>query len=149
MLFSAILSGQDGIGNTFNDRFIWNTFNEPNVYVLNAYILGNFPPKQKNYFRANRVLKLMGRAHDIVFALLKQTYKEKGVGISLNTAGFEGVNNLGKLPAAFTDWWFHKKAAKPFAQSDFWGISYYAHIPFTPKPLNYAEHPKQIGRSRD
>ena len=36
----------------FGDQvFIWNTFNEPNVYVLNAYILGNFPPRQKNYFR--------------------------------------------------------------------------------------------------
>ena len=55
----------------FGDLVVyWNTFNEPNVYALNAYLLGNFPPFKKSYSKANRVLRHMGRAHDIAVELL-------------------------------------------------------------------------------
>ena len=51
----------------------WNTFNEPNVYALNAYLLGNFPPKKKRqYATANLVLDNMGKAHDIAFAMIRE-----------------------------------------------------------------------------
>jgi beta-glucosidase len=115
----------------------WNTFNEPNVYAMNAFILGNFPPCQKGrYFTANRVLDNMGKAHDAAYHLLKKHLPEIPVGISFNTGWFEGANFLGKRVAAFVDWWFLERAARPFEQCDFWGLSYYAYMLFDPLPID-------------
>lgn len=128
------------------DTYLWNTFNEPNVYAMNAFMLGNFPPQKKSYFKANKAIKNMGKAHDIVYKLLKQNDKDKQVGISQNTAYFEGRGLLGKLPAKFTDWWFNDFAAEQFKQLDYWGISYYAHIPFTPSPVTEIDNPGELAK---
>ena len=41
----------------------WNTFNEPNVYVSNGYLMGNFPPfKKGRLLLARKVLKQMEKA---------------------------------------------------------------------------------------
>jgi beta-glucosidase len=114
----------------------WNTFNEPNVYAMNAYMLGNFPPRKKGrYATANRVLDNMGRAHDIAFAMIREK-SDAPIGISLNTACFKGLNLPGKLVAAFVRWWFMERAARPFQKCDFWGISYYAYMLFDPFPID-------------
>jgi beta-glucosidase len=114
----------------------WNTFNEPNVYAMNAFMLGNFPPaKNGRYFLANRVLDNMGTAHDIVFRMIREK-SDAPIGISLNTALFEGRRILGKLVAAFVDWWFMRRAARPFERCDFWGLSYYAYMIFNPLPVD-------------
>ncbi|MEL6968572.1 MAG: family 1 glycosylhydrolase [Bacteroidota bacterium] len=130
----------------------WNTFNEPNVYALNAYLLGNFPPFKKNYWKAGRVLKHMGHAHNVVVELLKVQYPKAPVGISFNTGWFEGLNFFGRLPARFMDWWFHVKAARHFEKVDFWGLSYYAYVPFDPLPVTEIDRPgrlKELGLPHD
>jgi beta-glucosidase len=120
----------------------WNTFNEPNVFALNAYVLGNFPPCRKLRFdQAHRVLKHMGKAHDIAYACIKQRFPTHPVGISLNTAWFEGLNLAGRAVAAFMDYWFHRYAARPFEQVDFWGLSYYAYVLFDPFPITEIDRP--------
>lgn len=124
----------------------WNTFNEPNVYALNGFLLGNFPPFRKKYAQANRVLRHMGKAHDIAYELIKERYPAAPVGISFNTAWFEGRSTLGRIPAALMDWWFHRKAARPFTKVDFWGLSYYAYIPFQPGPITEIDNPGQLAR---
>lgn len=131
-----------------NYVFNWNTFNEPNVYAANAYLLGNFPPFKKSYTKASLALKNLGRAHDIIYQLIKEQYPDVSVGISLNTAYFKGLNWLGKIPAWLADWWFHKKAANPFKQVDYWGLSYYAYVPFTPIPLTEIEYPGRLGQRK-
>jgi len=114
----------------------WNTFNEPNVYAMNAFLLGNFPPfKKGKYFLANRVLDNMGDAHEIARTMIREK-SEAPVGISLNTAWFEGVNWPGKRVAAFVRWWFMTRAARPFQKCDFWGLSYYAWMLFDPFPMD-------------
>jgi beta-glucosidase len=124
----------------------WNTFNEPNVYAMNAFILGSFPPKKKGrYFLANRVLDNMGKAHKIAFTLIREKYgKEKPIGISLNTAYFEAANSLGWVPAVFVRWWFMTRAARPFERCDFWGLSYYAHMLFDPMPIDAIDRPDAL-----
>lgn len=125
----------------------WNTFNEPNVYALNGFLLGNFPPRQKGrYFTANRVLDLMGYAHSIAYTLIREKYKDAPIGISLNTASFEGTNWPGKLVAAIARWWFHDRAARPFGKCDFWGLSYYALVLFDPRPLDAIHHAAALDR---
>ena len=122
----------------------FNTFNEPNVYALNAWALGNFPPFKKNILQANRALRYMGKAHDVLYDLLKEAYPVIPVGISFNTAWFKGANWLGKLPAALMDWWFLTKAARPFERVDFWGLSYYAYVLFDPLPVTEVERPGRL-----
>lgn len=126
--------------------FNWNTFNEPNVYAMNAYMLGNFPPQHKSFFQANRVLKHMGMAHDIVYELIKEKYPDHPIGISLNTAWFKPANILGQIPARFTDWWFHRFAAQFFEKVDYWGLSYYAYILFNPIAITEIDHPGKLAQ---
>ncbi|MCC7467178.1 MAG: family 1 glycosylhydrolase, partial [Saprospiraceae bacterium] len=124
----------------------WNTFNEPNVYAMNAFMLGNFPPAQRGrYFVANRVLDNMGTAHDIVFRMIREK-SDAPIGISLNTALFEGRGILGKLVAAFVDWWFIRRAARPFERCDFWGLSYYAYMIFNPMPVDAVTGKKTLDK---
>ncbi|MFZ4477880.1 MAG: family 1 glycosylhydrolase, partial [Saprospiraceae bacterium] len=123
---------------------LWNTFNEPNVYAMNAFMLGNFPPGKKGkYFLANRVLDNMGKAHDIAVIMLRDK-TDAPVGISLNTACFEGRGVLGKLVAAFVRWWFMTRAARPFERCDFWGLSYYAYMIFDPFPMDAITRKKDL-----
>lgn len=126
----------------------WNTFNEPNVYAMNAYFLGHFPPQVRSYKKANLVLRNLGIAHQVVYELIKQQNRDSLVGISLNTALFEGLNFLGRIPARLANWWFHKKAARPFRMVDFWGISYYAYVPFDPFPITEIDQPGKLDKLR-
>lgn len=124
----------------------WNTFNEPNVYAMNAYILGNFPPKKKGRYRtANRVLDHMGCAHDIAFSMIREK-SDAPIGISLNTGCFEGANLPGKVVASFVRWWFMVRAARPFQKCDFWGLSYYAYMVFDPFPINAVSRKNALER---
>lgn len=124
----------------------WNTFNEPNVYCLNAYITGDFPPQKKNYFSGNKAIGNMAICHNKTYDLLKQNDPNKPVGVSLNTALFEGLNPVGKLVAKFTDWWFINRSAALFKKVDYLGLSYYAHILFKPTALTAIDHKEELER---
>jgi len=124
--------------------FNWNTFNEPNVFCLNAYITGNFPPQKSNIFKGTRALKNMASAHNKLYVYIKNNHPNDPVGISLNTAFFEGLNFIGKQLARFTDWWFIKQTAGLFQQVDYLGISYYAHILFNPGAITEIDQPGQL-----
>lgn len=124
----------------------WNTFNEPNVYALNGFMVGHFPPFRRNYFAASRVIDMMGKAHDIVYEVIKARYPNAPIGISLNTGWFDGQNWLGNLAAKFMDWWFHWRTAKRFEKVDYWGVSYYAYIPFKPGPITEIDNPGELAK---
>ena len=142
---SAFVDYASQCANHFGEfTFSWNIFNEPNVYALNGYVTGDFPPHKKNIFQAGKVLKFMGKAHDIVYDVLKQKYPDLPVGISFNTCYFKAKNPLGWIPAAFTDWWFHTFAAGFFKKVDYWGLSYYAYILFDPFPITVPDNPEKF-----
>lgn len=124
--------------------YTWNTFNEPNVYALNGWVMGAFPPFKKNILKASRAIKNMGHAHDIAYDLIKQRYPKHEVGISFNTVHFDGLNFLGKLIAKFTDWWFIDFCADKFKNLDYWGLSYYAYIPFKPMAITEIDQPGKL-----
>lgn len=126
--------------------FNWNTFNEPNVYASASFLIGLFPPYQKSLKKANRVLRNMGMAHNIIYDVLKGKYPEKWVGISMNTLWAHAKNPLA-IPATWLlERWYHKKTAKVFKKIDYWGVSYYAYIPFTPFPVTEVEKPGLLDR---
>lgn len=122
----------------------WNTFNEPNVYASFGWGIGQFPPFKKNMLTAIKVVKNMGKAHDLAYTLLKKYYPEKPVGISHNCAVFAADNAIGWLPAKLLDHWFMHFVPKHFEQVDFFGMSYYARINHDPLPVTMVTTPDKL-----
>lgn len=131
----------------------WNTFNEPAVYMFNAFLLGNFPPQKKSLWTFRKVLKNMSRAHRLSIPLIKEKYPDAPIGISKNTVIFHPENWLGKIPAKIADKVFMDVVADHFIEGlDYLGVSYYAKIPFTPTPITEIDHPgklAEMGRKHD
>lgn len=105
--------------------WIWNTFNEPNVYARQAYVLGNFPPfKKKKPGKARKTLRMMAMAHEAVYKLIKAKYPGRQVGVSLNAARFavkkKGIGRVIPKRRSY-------KAARRFEAVDFWGLSCYTY----------------------
>ena len=129
----------------FGDQvYCWNTFNEPNVFALNAYYQGIWPPYTKSLTKASRVLGNMARAHVHVYERLKRRFPNAEVGYSLNTAYAEGRGLRGQASARFFDWWFYSRPVSLFQPVDFLGVSYYAHVIFAPEPLTAVEHADRL-----
>ncbi len=122
----------------------FNTFNEPNIYVTMAHLLGQFPPKGRNPLRAFRVLKNMSEAHQKMVARIHGRHPGKSVGVSINTALLEGENLSGQLPARISDWWYHEFIPSWFEGVDFFGMSYYARIGYDPLPVTVLHSPEKI-----
>ncbi len=127
--------------------FNWNTFNEPNAYAMCAYFLGLFPPQRRSYAKANRVLRNMALAHDIVYDLIKIAYPEAPVSISINLCYFKALNIWGRLPAWFADRWYNGRVIRLFLpKMDYWGLSYYAYVPMNPLPITELDQPGKLAR---
>ncbi|MFN8286217.1 MAG: family 1 glycosylhydrolase [Chitinophagales bacterium] len=123
----------------------WNTFNEPNVYASNGWVLGEFPPYKKNLPKAFTVIANLGKAHDIVYDYLKARRPNQPIGISHNCVAFTAENWLGVLPAKISDWWFMDYTLSKFHNKlDFFGLSYYARISHDPLPITYLDTPEKF-----
>lgn len=125
----------------------WNTFNEPNVYVSFGWGIGQFPPFKTNFITAIRVVKNMGKAHDLAYDIIKEKYPSHQIGISHNCAVFAADNVLGWLPAKLSDLWFMEFVPKHFEKVDFFGMSYYARINHDPLPVTMVTTPDKLRNS--
>ncbi len=123
---------------------LWNTFNEPNVYVNNGWILAAFPPFKHNIFKAVTVIRNMGKAHDLAYDIIKEKFPDHPVGTSHNATLFEPHNVLGVLPAKISDLWHMEFIPRYFAKMDFFGMSYYARVTHDPFPITFMDSPKKI-----
>lgn len=134
------------------DVTLWNTFNEPNVYATNGWLTGFFPPFKNNPVKAATVVKNMGRAHDEVYAYIKEKHPHQPVGISHNAIVFTSENMLGWFPERLSDWWFMEWIPRHFENVDFFGMSYYARVSHDPMPITYMNAPdklKKLGKAHD
>jgi beta-glucosidase len=59
----------------------WATINEPNVYAVEGYYFGTFPPAQRDPARAIDVFRNMLRAHTACYQAIKQVCPEAQVGL--------------------------------------------------------------------
>jgi len=124
----------------------WNTFNEPMVYIGNAFLLGNFPPFKKNPIIAYQVFRNLALAHKKAYQIIKKSCSAP-IGISKNTVWFYPYNVLGLLPSLIADRIFNNFGLSNFSSHlDFIGISYYAKVGFRPSPITYMSHPKFMDR---
>ena len=79
------------IADNFSDVEYFITFNEPNVYVLQGYIMGVWPPGYKSLGIADKVMINLVEAHGEAYSILKK----KGVKISIaqNMIPFKPFSN--------------------------------------------------------
>jgi beta-glucosidase len=123
----------------------WNTFNEPNAYVAMAYLLGNFPPYHRRRLRAAwKAMRNMGSAHEIIYDYLHARQPDAFVGVAQSVARFKGANFLGRIPALLCHWWYNRYSARFFKKVDFWGVNYYAYVPFDPRPVTEIQRPGRL-----
>lgn len=131
----------------------WNTFNEPNVYLVNSRFIGNFPPFKKNIRAFWAAFNHISRAHKLTAKILKDRYPNTPVGISHNCVAFEAANFIGRLPAYIADKVFMETIPDRFLEGcDYWGMSYYARIPLAPFPVTEVDTPGKLaewGRPHD
>lgn len=105
------------------------TINEPNVYVTFAYLIGMYPPQEKNLLNAMRVYWHNVLAHKQAYRILKTRHKNIQIGVAMQLANIQAKrpHNLidtttTKVMRYFWNWWFIRRIRK---YQDFVGINYY------------------------
>jgi beta-glucosidase len=63
---------------------LWCTINEPNVYALEGYLRGNFPPGKEDLKLGIRVQANMARAHAAAYSAIHKLQPEGRVGYALH-----------------------------------------------------------------
>ncbi len=62
----------------------WCTINEPNVYAVSAYLMGDFPPGKKNFGTMMQVYTNMVRGHAAAYRAIHEIQPTARVGVALN-----------------------------------------------------------------
>ncbi|MDR1786626.1 MAG: family 1 glycosylhydrolase [Spirochaetaceae bacterium] len=130
------------------------TINEPNVYAFFGYVTGEWPPGERSFARALRVMSILAGAHILAYELIHRVRKEMGlsgtkVGAAIHARVFEPLNRANPAHRFFA--WFNDRCfqdaisralftgrfAWPFSRpagtrlpagsrfSDFIGLNYY------------------------
>jgi beta-glucosidase len=63
---------------------LWCTINEPNVYALEGYLRGNFPPGKSDFGLSIRVQANMVRSHAAAYRAIHELQPEASVGYALH-----------------------------------------------------------------
>ncbi len=63
---------------------LWCTINEPNVYALEGYVRGHFPPGQEDIKMSLKVQAIMARGHAAAYRVIHEIQPEARVGYALH-----------------------------------------------------------------
>jgi len=104
--------------------------NEPNVYTLAGYVVGFWPPEQKNLLTAFQVFHNLALAHNHAYKRLKNIAPTVQVGSAIalaQTYAHNAHNPLNKLSVYIKDymwnWWFLNRTRHHL---DFIGVNFYS-----------------------
>jgi beta-glucosidase len=106
----------------------WVTINEPNVYLLEGYVFGEWPPGRssvRDYLRGSRI---MVRAHERAYHAIHRIQPGRfRVGVAHHIRRFEPSGGImSRLVCHTWDRVFHHRFVDPMSESsDFVGINYY------------------------
>ena len=109
----------------------WVTLNEPMVYIGKGYVNGNFPPFQRNIFKAKKVFNNLVKAHQKSYAIIHSQYPKARVSITKITNYFEPARKwcpldifIARLLHYFWNDYFLEKIKN---EIDYIGLDYYHH----------------------
>ena len=111
-----------------------NSFNEPNAYGLETYLLKDFPPNKFSISGWKKTLKNMGRAHEQIYDYAKEKYPLMQVGISYAAMlmdTFSEKSVFQKIVKRFAELVQNEGVHELFTKKgkvDFIGFSYYTRI---------------------
>ncbi len=102
------------------------TLNEPQVYVSNGYVTGEWPPEKKSLLSAFRDLRHLIHAHQAAYAEIKRRYPEAQIGIASHNIHFEARPPLflNQIAARICSWWWNHYVFRNITQ-DFVGVNFY------------------------
>ncbi len=78
----------------------WLTINEPNVYAMEGYLLGAYPPGEQKLLRAFRVLRNLMQAHVEAFYAIRRIQPQAEIGYCPHYRLFDPANALSPLDCA-------------------------------------------------
>ena len=78
----------------------WITVNEPNVYAIQGYLLGAYPPGERNLLRSLHVLRNLLQAHVEAFYAIRREQPEGQIGLCLHYRLFDPAQRLSLLDQA-------------------------------------------------
>lgn len=130
----------------------WVTFNEPLVYVYNAYMKGIWPPEEHSCLKAKLVINNLARAHLAAYRQIKKIYQEKflsepQISIAKHLREFisYGGNPYHRLLAGLKDYFFNFWLLDRLwrrGSLDFLGVNYYT-VDFIPAAKGPSENLSQ------
>ena len=148
---------------SLSDRVdVWCTINEPTVFSVMGYTLGQFPPGKRSIFLTLRVMKNMMRGHAKVYRSLKKRKPECKIGLAKNVTLFDPSNRWSPIDwpvARLLEWLWNgawrrcirtgsmlgSKIPGSKGSLDFIGLNYYTHfitglfMPTSTKELDFAK----------
>lgn len=105
------------------------TLNEPNVYTSFGYGSGDWPPQEKNWFKAVWVYTNLVTAHKRAYRIIKHHKPSAMVGVASQLANIQAKRPHNFIDAFATkifrygwNWWFLNRIRR---QQDFVGFNYY------------------------
>ncbi len=112
----------------FPDVKFWITLNEPEIYALNSYMRGIWPPQKRGIIKFFRATYALSLAHQEAFRAIKNINPNIKIGAALNMSYFEGVGIIGSILKKFVDQIWNKRFLWHISNElDFIGINYYFH----------------------
>ena len=75
----------------------WITINEPNIYAVLGYLIGNFPPGEHDVVRTMHVLRNLLQAHVEAFYAIRDLQPRAEIGCCLHYRLFDPANELSPL----------------------------------------------------
>lgn len=105
------------------------TLNEPNVYMTYSFVLGTWPPQEKNIVHATKVYFNLVSAHKRAYKILKKRKPMLQIGIAQQLANIQAkrphnfFDQLStKIMRYYWNWWFSNRIRN---YQDYLGFNYY------------------------
>lgn len=112
----------------------WITINEPLVYIAESYVVGEWPPQYRSYWRALRVFRRLVRAHRLAYheihAEMKKQKRVASVGTAQNLISLVAYQNtvLNFLYVRVSELVWNELFLRLTRHThDFIGVNYYFH----------------------
>jgi beta-glucosidase len=112
------------------DVKFWITLNEPEIYSMNSYLRGIWPPQKKGIINFYIVMRNLTKSHRRAYRIIKKINPKAQIGIAKNNTYFEAANDkfvnrtLKKLADKYWNDYFLDKITH---RQDFIGLNYYFH----------------------
>lgn len=113
----------------------WVTINEPMVYTYYSYIMGSWPPQEKSFLKAKKVIDNMANSHIKAYGLIHDIYSRKklsspSVSIAHNMQAFVPCNPAlkNRFAVYLRDKIFNRDFIERLIRNntlDFIGVNYY------------------------